>query len=43
MKAVAIKTLECKQCGHVWVPRKAQVWICPKCKTPKWDAAPKAS
>jgi len=29
--------LECKRCGHKWIPRKVEVRICPKCKSPYWD------
>jgi len=29
--------LECKRCGHRWIPRKPDVRICPKCKSPYWD------
>ena len=27
------RTLTCKRCGHRWVPREAQVTICPTCET----------
>lgn len=34
---VNIRQLVCKRCGHQWVPRKADVRICPKCKSYLWD------
>lgn len=29
--------LECMRCLHTWIPRKEDVRICPKCKSPYWD------
>jgi predicted Zn-ribbon and HTH transcriptional regulator len=29
--------LQCLRCGHLWVPRLAEVRICPKCKSARWD------
>ena len=29
--------VECKRCGHKWIPRKSEVMLCPKCKTPYWN------
>ncbi len=29
--------LECGRCGHRWLPRTADVRICPRCKTARWD------
>jgi len=29
--------LECKRCGHRWIPKKEDVRQCPKCKTAYWD------
>ena len=34
---IEIKKLECKRCGHEWVPRQREVRICPKCKSAWWD------
>lgn len=36
---IAVKELECKKCGHKWIPRKSYVRTCPKvgCRTPYWD------
>lgn len=29
--------LDCKRCGHKWTPRKDDVRLCPKCKSPYWE------
>ena len=29
--------LECLRCGYKWLPRIAEVRICPTCKSPYWD------
>ncbi len=34
---IEIQQLECKRCGHKWNPRKSEIRICPKCKSPYWD------
>jgi len=34
---VPVVYLTCKRCGHRWIPRKEEVRICPKCKSPYWD------
>ena len=34
---VKIKKIECKRCGYKWIPRKEEIRICPKCKSPYWD------
>jgi len=34
---IKITKLECKRCGHKWVPKKEEIRICPKCKSPYWD------
>ena len=31
------KKLNCKRCKHSWVPRKGEVTVCPKCKSPYWN------
>jgi Zn finger protein HypA/HybF involved in hydrogenase expression len=36
-KKISLKTLRCKRCEHVWVPRKPVVYLCPKCKSPRWN------
>ena len=37
MKINLPQKLECKRCGHKWIPRVAEVRICAKCKSPYWD------
>ena len=39
---VKIHELECTRCGHKWIPRKSDVRLCAKCKTPYWET-PKTS
>jgi Zn finger protein HypA/HybF involved in hydrogenase expression len=34
---IKLHELECKRCGHKWNPRKKEVIICPKCKSPYWN------
>ena len=34
---VKISRLKCERCRHKWSPRKTEVIICPKCKSPYWD------
>ena len=36
---VSIKELDCKRCGHVWLPRRTEVLTCPnpKCRSPYWN------
>ena len=34
---IKISQLECKRCGHKWIPRKPEVMLCPKSKTPYWN------
>ena len=29
--------IECKRCSYRWIPRKMDIRICPKCKSPYWD------
>jgi len=36
MKIKIIK-IKCFKCGHSWIPRKPDVRMCPKCKTPYFD------
>ena len=40
---IKIEKLNCKRCGHTWTPRKEEVRICPKCKSPYWDIKKKES
>lgn len=34
---IKIKKIECLKCGHLWIPRKTEIRMCPKCKTPYFD------
>ena len=30
--------IECRRCGHKWIPRKPEVMLlCTKCKSPYWN------
>lgn len=29
--------LQCKRCGHEWIPRQDEVRMCPKCKSIWYD------
>ena len=41
VKTVGMNLLKrtCKRCGHVWLIRKADTRICPKCKSARWNEA----
>ncbi|MFA5995565.1 MAG: hypothetical protein WCW27_01240 [Patescibacteria group bacterium] len=34
--SIIIQTIQCKRCNHTWVPRTADIRVCPKCKSPYW-------
>jgi len=34
---IKILKLNCKRCGHKWIPKKEDVRTCPKCKSAWWD------
>lgn len=35
---IKLPKLECKRCGHTWVPRTGEPpAVCPKCKSPRWN------
>jgi hypothetical protein len=36
-KKIVLTLLKCLRCLHEWVPRKATIRICPKCKHHKWN------
>ena len=36
MKITLLK-MDCKRCQHTWIPKKEEVRICPKCKSPYFD------
>lgn len=35
--AASGERLTCLRCGKEWYPRSAEVYICPKCKSAKWN------
>jgi predicted Zn-ribbon and HTH transcriptional regulator len=37
MVKVIVNTAVCKKCGWIWIPRKAEIKICPNCKNKHWD------
>ena len=39
---IKLHKLRCERCGHKWIPRKEEVRICPKCKSPYWNRKRKA-
>lgn len=34
---VNLSSLQCQRCSYRWVPRKAEVRVCPHCHSPYWD------
>jgi len=36
-RRIVITKLHCLRCGHVWVPNKEDVTVCPRCKNPYWN------
>ena len=44
MTTVKLTKLECKRCGHIWIPRTPELpLVCPKCKSPYWNRERKVS
>lgn len=45
MGRVQIPACQCERCHHVWVPRSAEdePRVCPKCKSPYWNAPKRAT
>jgi len=37
MKIKLPQKLKCLRCDYEWIPRKAEVLICPRCKRASWD------
>ena len=35
---IQLNYLECRKCGHEWIPRTENVVVCPKCHSYKWKA-----
>lgn len=38
VKSIVIQKIVCKRCSHSWVPRQQEIYVCPKCKSPRWNA-----
>jgi len=34
---IKLQKLKCKRCGYEWIPRKDEVRLCPRCRSPYWD------
>jgi len=34
---LTITKLNCRRCGHRWVPTQAVIRICPRCKSKRWE------
>jgi len=34
---IKLQKLKCKRCGYSWIPRKDEVRLCPRCRSPYWD------
>ena len=38
MADIEVPHLECKRCGHKWIPRTPDYpKVCPKCNSPYWN------
>lgn len=37
MTRIRIPSLKCRRCFHEWVPRQADVRLCPRCKSAAWN------
>jgi hypothetical protein len=37
MTTFQVPTLHCERCGWQWVPRQAEVRMCPHCKSLYWN------
>jgi hypothetical protein len=37
MEEIEISKLLCIKCSHEWIARKSIVFVCPKCKNPRWN------
>lgn len=37
MKRVKLPKVECKRCGHIWIPKKETIYVCPKCHSAWWN------
>ena len=34
---LSLTQIQCQRCSYSWVPRKAEVRVCPRCHSPYWD------
>ena len=32
-----VTVLRCIECGHKWLPRTENPWMCPRCHSQDWD------
>ena len=37
VNTVMIQKISCKRCLHDWVPRNEKIFVCPSCKSPRWN------
>ncbi len=37
VKEIEKLKIECLRCGHIWIRRKEEVRVCPKCHSPYFD------
>jgi hypothetical protein len=37
MQRIEMPELICQRCNHKWTPRNKKIYLCPKCRSPKWD------
>lgn len=37
MEKVSINECLCKRCNHKWIPRSEKIFVCPKCKSSRWN------
>lgn len=40
-KSYKLPTINCKKCGHSWIPRSAIVYRCPGCNNPAYTVPKK--
>lgn len=33
---IKINRLKCNKCGHEWIPRVEEVFVCPRCHSYRW-------
>ena len=39
MQKIKVTRVTCLRCGHEWQPRKAEVYVCPRCHSALWGVA----